>query len=91
MNVAFLKGLNEIWAGLGLLSNTVNLDFTAIPYWGDDDVFENKWSGERSKALGSMQAVIAQNPDNGILCCGDTTIRHENQNEVVLEFLDEYR
>jgi transposase len=91
MNVAFLKGLNEIWAGLGLLSNTVNLDFTAIPYWGDDDVFENNWSGKRSKALASMQAVIAQNPDNGILCYGDTTIRHENQNEVVLEFLDFYR
>jgi transposase len=91
MNVAFLKGLNEIWSGLGLLSDTVNLDFTAIPYWGDDDSFENNWSGKRSKALASMQAVIAQDPDNGILCYGDTTIRHENQNEVVLEFLDFYQ
>ena len=91
MNVAFLKGLNEIWAGLGLMSDTVNLDFTAIPYWGDDDTFENNWSGKRSKALASMQAVIAQDPDSGILCYGDTTIRHENQNEVVLEFLDFYR
>jgi transposase len=91
MNIAFLKGLNEIWSGLGLLSDTVNLDFTAIPYWGDDDSFENNWSGKRSRALASMQAVIAQDPDNGILCYGDTTIRHENQNEVVLEFLDFYR
>jgi transposase len=91
MNVAFLKGLNEIWASLGLMSDTVNLDFTAIPYWGDDDSFENNWSGKRSRALASMQAVIAQDPDNGILCYGDTTIRHENQNEVVLEFLDFYR
>jgi transposase len=91
MNVAFLKGLNEIWSELGLLSDTVNLDFTAIPYWGNDDSFENNWSGKRSKALASMQAVIAQDPDNGILCYGDTTIRHENQNEVVLEFLDFYR
>jgi transposase len=91
MNVAFLKGLNEIWSELGLLSDTMNLDFTAIPYWGDDDSFENNWSGKRSKALASMQAVIAQDPDNGILCYGDTTIRHENQNEVVLEFLDFYR
>jgi transposase len=91
MNVAFLKGLNEIWSELGLLSDTVNLDFTAIPYWGDDDSFENNWSGKRSKALASMQAVIAQDPDNGILCYGDTTIRHENQNKVVLEFLDFYR
>jgi transposase len=91
MNVAFLKGLNEIWASKGLMSDTVNLDFTAIPYWGDDDTFENNWSGKRSKALASMQTVIAQDPENGILCYGDTTIRHENQNEVVLEFLDFYR
>jgi hypothetical protein len=91
MNVSLLKGLNEIWASMGLLSDTVNLDFTAIPYWGDDDAFENNWSGKRSKALASMQAVIAQDPDNGILCYGDTTIRHENQNAVVLEFLDFYR
>ena len=90
MNIGFLKGLNAIWAEHGLLSDTVNLDFTAIPYWGDDDTMENNWSGKRSKALASLQAVIAQDPDNGILCYGDTTIRHENQNEVVLEFLDFY-
>jgi transposase len=90
MNAGFLKGLNVIWAEHGLLSDTVNLDFTAIPYWGDDDALENNWSGKRSKALASLQAVIAQDPDNGILCYGDTTIRHENQNEVVLEFLDFY-
>ena len=90
MNISFLKGLNVIWSKHGLLSDTVNLDFTAIPYWGDDDTMENNWSGKRSKALASLQAVIAQDPENGILCYGDTTIRHENQNEVVLEFLDFY-
>lgn len=73
-----------------MLSDTVNLDFTAIPYWGDDDPFENNWSGKRNKALASIQAVIAQDPENGILCYGDTTIRHDNQDDVALEFLDFY-
>jgi hypothetical protein len=89
-NIAFIKALNEVWSQHGLLSDTVNLDFTAIPYWGDDDPFENNWSGKRSKALISIQAVLAQDPDKGILCYGDTTIKHDNQDGVVLEFLDFY-
>ncbi|MCL2058116.1 MAG: hypothetical protein FWH01_03520 [Oscillospiraceae bacterium] len=90
MNVAFLKSLQSIWLNNGLLSDTVNLDFTAIPYWGDGDPFENNWSGKRGKALASIQALLAQDPENGIICYGDTTIRHANQDAVVLEFLDFY-
>jgi transposase len=90
MNVAFLKSLHTIWSDNGLLSDTVNMDFTAIPYWGDEDPFENNWSGKRGKALPSLQAVLAQDPQNGILCYGDATIKHDNQDEVVLEFLDFY-
>ena len=90
MNVAFLKSLQSIWLDNNLLSDTVNLDFTTIPYWGDDDPFENNWSGKRGKALASICAVIAQDPHQGILCYGDTTIRHDSQNDVVLEFLDFY-
>ena len=90
-NVAFLKSLNRIFADRGFLSDTANLDFTAIPYWGDDDPFENNWSGKRSKALISIQAALAQDPDTGILCYGDTTVKHDNQDNVILEFLDFYR
>jgi len=90
MNISFLKSLQSIWMDNQLLSDTVNLDFTTIPYWGDDDPFENNWSGKRNKALASMQAILAQDPETGILCYGDTTVRHDNQNDVVLEFLDFY-
>jgi len=90
-NVAFLKSLNRIFADHGFLSDTANLDFTAIPYWGDEDPFENNWSGKRSKALISIQAALAQDPGTGILCYGDTTVKHDNQDNVILEFLDFYR
>ena len=90
MNVAFLKSLQTVWKEHDLLSDTVNLDFTAIPYWGDDDHLENNWSGKRGKALASIQAVLAQDPESGLLCYGDTTIRHENESDVILEFLDFY-
>jgi hypothetical protein len=90
-NVSFMKALNGIYDRCGLFSDTSNLDFTAIPYWGDADPFENNWSGKRSKALISIQAALAQDPDTGIICYGDTTVKHDNQNDVVLEFLDFYR
>jgi transposase len=90
-NVAFQKALNGIWNEYGLLSDTANLDFTAIPYWGDGDPFENNWSGKRSKALISIQAALAQDPDSGIISYGDATVKHDNQNAVVLEFLDFYQ
>jgi len=90
MNVSFLKSLHAVWLENSLLSDTANLDFTAIPYWGDDDPFENNWSGKRGKALASLQAVLAQDPESGLLCYGDTTIRHDGQDDVVLEFLDFY-
>jgi hypothetical protein len=89
-NVAFMKALNGIYEEHGLLSDTANLDFTAIPYWGDGDPFENNWSGKRSKALISIQAALAQDPDTGVVCYGDTTVKHDNQDNVVLEFLDFY-
>ena len=90
-NVAFLKSLNHIFAENGYLSDTANLDFTAIPYWGNESPFENNWSGKRSKALISIQAALAQDPDTGILCYGDTTVKHDNQDDVIIEFLDFYK
>jgi transposase len=90
MNVAFLKSLTRIWKNHDFMGDTANLDFTAIPYWGDDGHLENNWSGKRGKALASIQAALAQDPDTGIICYGDTTVRQKNQDETVLTFLDFY-
>ena len=91
MNTSFLKQLHKLWAAHGLLSDTVNLDFTAIPYWGDGDHLENNWSGKRGKALSSMLAVLAQHPDNGIIDYGGCNVLHKNESAVVLEYLDFYK
>ncbi len=90
MNTSFLKSLHKIWVENNLLSDTVNLDFTTIPYWGDNEHLENNWSGKRTKALASMLAVLAQDPDSGIIDYGDADVRHENQSQTVLEFIDFY-
>ena len=91
MNLWFLQGLHKIWKKEGLLGNTANLDFTTIPYWGESDHLENNWSGKRNKALSSISAILAQDPDSGIIDYGDTNVMHKNENAVVLEFLDFYR
>lgn len=90
INRDFLKGLHSIMLREGLLSDTANLDFTTIPYWGDDSHLENNWSGTRNKALASISAVLAQDPESGIITYGDTNIRHEQQSDVAVEFLDFY-
>ena len=91
MNLSFLKQLNSIWSKNNLLSDTANLDFVTVPYWGDDAHLERNWSGTRGKALSSILAVLAQDPDTGIITYGDTNLKHDNKNNVAVEFLDFYK
>lgn len=91
MNLKFLKQLHQLWLSKGMLSDTANLDFTTIPYWGEDKHLENNWSGKRGKAMSSMLAVLAHDPDSGLIDYGNTNIMHKNESSVVLEFLDFYR
>jgi hypothetical protein len=91
MNLEFLKSLHKTWCQHGLLSDTCNLDFTTIPYWGDNGHLENNWSGKRNKALSSMLGILAQDPDSGIIDYGDVDVKHENESNVVLEYLDFYK
>ena len=91
MNLNFLKGMSNLWKKHGLLSDTANLDFTSIPYWGDDSHLENNCSEKRNKSLASILAALGHDPDSGIITYGDTNVRHSNESDVVLEFLDFYK
>jgi hypothetical protein len=55
------------------------------------EIFRPPSSRNRSKALISIQAALAQDPDSGLLCYGYTTVNHDNQDDVILEFLDFYK
>lgn len=91
MNIAFLKALHTVWKTHHLLTDTANLDFTSIPYWGDTTHLEHNWSGKRHQSLASLLAVLAQDPDSGLIDYGDTTVLHKNEHAVILEFLDFYK
>ncbi len=91
MNLQFLKSLHKIWVENDLLDETSNLDFTTIPYWGEHDHLENNWSGKRGKAMASMLAILAHDPDTGIINYGHANVMHKNESAEVLEFLDFYK
>ena len=91
MNISFLKELHKIWVKNELLSDTSNLDFVTVPYWGDGSHLENNWSGKRRQSMPSMLAVLAQDPDSGIIDYGNTDVMHKNESAVVLEYLDFYK
>jgi predicted DNA-binding protein YlxM (UPF0122 family) len=91
MNLLFLKEMHTLWMKHELMSDTVNMDFVTVPYWGEEDHLENNWSGTRHHALSSVLAAIAHDPDSGIITYGDASVRHENESDVVIEFLDFYK
>lgn len=91
MNLDFLQRMHQCWCDHGMLSDTANLDFVSIPYWGEDTHLENNWSGTRHHALQSILAAIAHDPDTGIITYGDTKVRHKNESNVAVEFLDFYK
>lgn len=91
MNINFLKAMHKLWVKQGLLSDTTNMDFVTVPYWGEENHLEKNWSGTRHHALSSVLAAIAHDADSGIITYGDSTVRHENESNITIEFLDFYK
>lgn len=91
MNLQFLKSMTAVWKTHGLLSDTANLDFVTVPYWGNESHLEKNWSGTRHHALNSVLAALAEDPDSGIITYGDATLRHDDESQTAVEFLDFYK
>jgi hypothetical protein len=88
MNRSFLKSLFHSIQKLYPFSGEANLDFTAIPHWGDASVLERNWSGTRHTALKSVLALVCQDPDSGFLIYSDAEVKHRNKDPEVLTFVD---
>lgn len=88
MNLKLLKLLAIEVKKHADFSGDINLDFTAIPYWGDKDVLEKNWSGTRRTILNSVLAAIAQDPDTGLLYYGNACVKRKDSKCEVLKFVD---
>lgn len=87
-NRRFLSELSRIFKDEEIEDGEFNLDFKAIPHWGDASVLEKNWSGSRHKAMKSILAMIVQDPSTGYISYTDAEIKHHNQSEAVLDFVD---
>lgn len=87
-NHNFLVHLSRIFQDNTLEMGEFNLDFKAIPHWGDASVLEKNWAGARSKAIKSILSLIVQDPTTGNLSYTNADIKHRNQNDAIFEFID---
>ena len=65
-----------------------NLDFKAIPHWGDLSQLPKNWCGSRGRAMKSILSLIVQDPDANLLSYTNAEIKQGEQNNAVLEFVD---
>jgi Transposase DDE domain len=65
-----------------------NLDFKAIPHWGDESVLEKNWCGARARAMKSILSLIVQCPQSGMINYTDAELKHNTQNDAILDFVD---
>ena len=87
-NRNFLIELSRIFQNDEQEDGDFNLDFKAIPHWGEASVLEKNWAGARSKAMKSILSLIVQDPSTGNLSYTDAEIRHRNESNAVLDFVD---
>lgn len=87
-NRRFLSELNKIFKDEEAEKGEFNLDFKAIPHWGDSSVLERNWSGSYSKAIKSILSLIVQDPSTGYISYTDAEIKNRNKNDAVLDFVD---
>lgn len=86
-NLSLLKSLVTCFKG-DHEEEEFNLDFKAIPHWGDESVLEKNWCGARSRAMKSILSLIVQCPQSGMISYTDAELKHNTQNDAVLDFVD---
>ena len=88
MNKKLLVAMSRIFNDEKIEEGEFNLDFKAIPHWGDESILEKNWAGSRSKAIKSIMALIVEDPATRNLSYTNADIKHRDQNEALLEFVD---
>ena len=81
---AFVSQANK----LGLYDkNIINLDFHAVPHYGDESVLEEHWAGARNKRMKGALTLFAQDAASKLILYTAADIRKDESDEQVLRFL----
>lgn len=67
---------------------TINLDFHAIPHYGEKSKMDTNWVGSKHQRLKSAQTLFAQDGESRHLLYANTDIDRENESNEILNFVD---
>ncbi len=82
------KAFIEHGRKLGLYDGKfVNMDFHAIPHFGEKSQLQAHWAGARNKAMKSALTVFAQDAETKLMLYTAADILREEADDQVLEFL----
>lgn len=68
-----------------------NLDFHAIPYFGEDEFVERHYLSKRSRSQKSILVFLAQESDSQVVCYSCADVPKKEQPDQVLRFVEFWR
>jgi hypothetical protein len=69
----------------------VNLDFHAIPHYGEESVLDEHWAGAKNKKVKSALTMFAQDSRSRLVMYSDADIKRSEADDQVVEFVRFYR
>lgn len=88
-SVRLLRGwLDHLRAHLALAGASFNLDFHAVPFFGQDEFVERHYLSKRSRRDKAVLTFIAQDADTDVLCYANADLRKGEESDEVLRFVD---
>ena len=80
--------LTNLRSHLQISGASFNLDFHAVPFFGQDEFIERHYLSKRSRRDKAVLTFIAQDADSDTLCYSNADIRKGEENDEVLRFVD---
>ncbi|XXY52715.1 hypothetical protein WME91_16425 [Sorangium sp. So ce269] len=88
-SVRLLRGwLDHLRTHLALAGASFNLDFHAVPFFGQDEFIERHYLSKRSRRDKAVLTFIAQDADADVLCYANADLRKGEESDEVLRFVD---
>lgn len=88
-SVRLLRGwLEHLRDHLAIEGASFNLDFHAVPFFGQDELIERHYLSKRSRRDKAVLTFIAQDADTDVLCYANADLRRGEENDEVLRFVD---
>jgi hypothetical protein len=80
--------LKRLRAHMKVEGGSFNLDFHAVPFFGQDEFIERHYISKRSRRDKAVLTFVAQDADADVICYTNADLRKGEENDEVLRFVD---